>query len=198
MIQLGGKLAKCIRWNKHLLFDGRCVHPIQLNWRFASKNGLEMVGDCKATWWCWRRLQRSLRGWKASSSLPKPLSGQEVTCSAIPLRPLPRCPLLPWLVRGQSHTLSTSGLSVHYNIKALCLRGPSRNCLNKATSFRSFESFAKVVQLRTWQVMVFNFIPGCQSIADLCRDFERTHPCGRSLGNGDLSCLSKDRAHNNS
>eukprot|EP00434_Breviolum_minutum_P012772 symbB.v1.2.011255.t2/scaffold748.1/size165754/9 len=28
------------------------------------------------------------------------------------------------------------------------------------------------------EVLVFNFIPGCQSIADLCRDFERTHPCG--------------------
>ena len=26
--------------------------------------------------------------------------------------------------------------------------------------------------------MVFDFLPGCQSVADLCRDFERTHPCG--------------------
>ncbi|CAK9083149.1 unnamed protein product [Durusdinium trenchii] len=28
------------------------------------------------------------------------------------------------------------------------------------------------------EVLVFEFIPKCQSIADLCRDFERTHPCG--------------------
>lgn len=28
------------------------------------------------------------------------------------------------------------------------------------------------------EVMVFDFLPGCQSVADLCRDFERTHPCG--------------------
>ena len=51
-------------------------------------------------------------------------------------------PWLPWLpARGQSHTLSASGLSVQSQyIKALCLRGfRRRNRLNQATLFRSFE-----------------------------------------------------------
>ena len=178
--------------NKHLLFDRRCVHPIQLNWRFAS----EMLGDCKATWWCWRRLQRSLGGRKASSSLPKHLSGQEVTCSAIPFAPLVALVACKRTITYFVRKRPFCAKPIHQN--TMFARLPTSEPLEQSHIISiiwiHLNHLRKIVQLRTWQVLVFNFIPGCQSIADLCRDFERTHPCGRSLGNGDLSCLSHDPA----